>query len=108
MGFGDVKIIVENRQYNWALFTFKADLTSIVFSGEVIDRGVYTDQMRLKTGTYLLVLEDGEPWSKRKGYGTTVIRKDVIIVKDGIAINKPIMGYGTSSSRPIAKCSPIK
>ncbi len=100
--FSGVTIIVENRQKDGFLFDMRAEVTDITLTGKVIDSGLFVNYKELSRGMYMLIIEDKEPWSIRKS-GTPFIRKDIILVKDGKAMNKPTMGYSSSISKPITK-----
>lgn len=100
--FSGVTIITDNKTKDCALFELKSEVIPITVSGFDIDRGYYKNYEELKSGKYLLIIEDTEPWCIRRRSGDKVFRKDVVVVKNGIADNHPIMTYGTSSSNPVA------
>ena len=66
-----------------------------------IDNGTFSSYPELENGECLLVIEDINPWvEKRKGYGYAHIRKDIIRIKKGRALNSPIMPYNNEQSQP--------
>lgn len=72
-------------------------------SKRVIDSGDYRGEEGLASGTKLLVIKDNTKWIERD----TLVennkfqqRKDVILLKDGIAQNKTIQPYSTKMSTP--------
>mgnify|MGYP000147953368 CR=1 FL=1 len=98
--FAGVTIFVVNHQKDCSLFTLTEDLQQVDIKGYEIDNGDYRGNEVLKKGTFLLVVEDQEPWCGRKGYLSKVVRKDVMLIRNGKASNHPIYNYGTSASNP--------
>jgi len=101
--FYGVTIVVENKQKNLPLFEMKDDMISIEVDGYGVDNGNFKRYDKLKEGISLLIVEDGNPWCIRQGYDTKVFRKDVIVVKSGTALNKPIISYSSPQSNPIVR-----
>ncbi len=99
--FAGVTIIVDNKQKECSLFTLTEDLQRVDVTGDEIDNGDFSKNKILREGTYLLVIEDQEPWCGRKGYVSKVVRKDAMLIKNGRASNRPIASYRTPASKPI-------
>lgn len=104
--FGNVTIIVENKQNDCFLFRMTTQMMPISVSGNDIDNGNFRSHSILKSGFYLLVVEDEEPWCSRKGYDSKVKRKDVFFINCGYASIRPIMSYSSICSKPVAKYCP--
>ena len=102
--FSGVTIKVENKQKDGFLFDMKAEVSDITLTCKEIDTGLFDNHEELHTGKFMLIIEDEEPWCIRKS-GTPLRRKDIVLVKDGRAMNKPTMGYSSSSSKPL---QPVK
>lgn len=100
--FSGVTITVKNTMKSLVLFEMAETLTVINgISGEDIDKGCYDKYDAIKNGSYLLVVEDLNPWiNNRKGYNYGVNRRDVFFLKDAKAYNKPICSYNTVYSSP--------
>ncbi len=80
---------------------------------ESIDSGHFHNNPILKTGKHLVVIEDKTPWTYRQelltgtptpwsnwNYNNSYERRDVLLVIDGIALNRPISPYSTMQSNP--------
>jgi hypothetical protein len=80
---------------------------------ESIDNGDFRDHLILKSGKYLLLIEDETPWTYRQdlvtslptpwsnwNYNNPNKREDVLLIIDGIALNRPIAPYSTMQSSP--------
>ena len=67
-----------------------------------IDTGDFRNYSELKSGTYLLTLKDRTPWTQQTLISNPpfTYRKDILLVKDGIAQNRPIAPYDTMASDP--------
>lgn len=100
--FSGVTIKVENKQKDGFLFDMKAEVSDITLTCKEIDTGLFDNHEELHTGKFMLIIEDEELWCIRKS-GTPLIRKDIILIKDGKAMNMPSMVYSSSRSKPIAK-----
>lgn len=102
--FANVRLKVKNTYKNIELFRLSQNLTAIKnVKGKDIDSGDLSEYPELSMGRKLLVIEDENPWvENRKGYDYGAIRMDIMLVKDGRATNKPIMKYGTATSKPKA------
>ena len=89
----------------------------------MIDTGCFLDVDALKTGLKILVIEDQTPWTYRcdtpDTYETQPTpwaywnqndprkRKDLLLIKDGLAINRPIAPYDTMLSSPKCDYLPV-
>ena len=81
---------------------------------ESLDNGHFHDHPILQTGEHLLLIKDNTPWTYRQelntslptpwsnwNYNTPNLREDVLLIKDGIALNRPIAPYSTMLSTPL-------
>ena len=101
--FCGATIIVKNNNKNIYLFNFTEETKAIDVSPWEIDSKIYKEGS-IKKGTHLLIIEDSNPWvNNRKGYSYGAQRRDVILLRNGIGRNHPIMPYNNSFSRPIIK-----
>jgi len=95
---------VTNNMQNTFLFSFKNKAETIEVTAEAIDEGKFYNNPVLSNGTKLLVVEDQKPWvENRKGYTYGHIRRDIILIKNGRAKNKPVMPYNNANSSPVCK-----
>lgn len=106
------------------LFYLAQDSTAIhpleednAVSRESIENGHFHDHPILKTGKNLLLIEDNTPWTYRNETPDTYhqpptpwanwdhehpfARRDVLLIKDGFALNRPISSYSTMQSDPV-------
>lgn len=99
--FAGVHLNVLNRQKRIALFTRLGKTIPIKVSGKSIDDGTFYNDSHLCSGLHMLVIEDVVPWvDKRKGFDYGAIRKDVLVVKDGLAVNRVCSKYDNNMSVP--------
>lgn len=101
--FGGVTLIVKNQVKDCYLYTMTAPLAEVKISGEEIDKGDFKNNRVLRSGVSLLVVEDGEPWCERRGYVSKVIRKDAMVVRNGVSTNLPVLSYSSEVSKPIGQ-----
>ena len=98
--FGGVKISVKNCSNSFFLFRLSNELNPIQVIGTDIDEGNFTSYKSLSNGMKMLVLEDETPWVNRRiGYNEIATRRDLLILKDGFSLNKPISSYSTLTTR---------
>ena len=66
-----------------------------------IDRGNFSSYPQLAHGRVLLSVSDDKPWvENREGYKYGHVRKDILLVKNGLAQNKTVMPYNNTDSSP--------
>lgn len=104
--FAGVTIIVENNQKDCFLYMMRSQMSKVQVCGPEIDKGVF-DNGVFNDGSFLLVVEDEEPWCSREGYDSSVKRKDAMIIINGRASSSPVSSYSTPVSKPVAKYRPI-
>lgn len=99
--------IINNTSKDTYLFEKITEGTPIVVDGRLIDLGNFQSVDLLNKGKALLIVEDNKPWVvKRKGYSYGHVRKDILLIKNGRAMNTVTMPYNNVHSSP--KCSYIK
>ena len=98
--FKHTVFIITNTQKNFTLFELYKDLTPLAISGNLND--INPNEIKdFEDKRMLLVIKDENPWVKeRKGYGSEHIRRDIIILENGIPLNNPIQPYNTVTSQP--------
>lgn len=97
--FSGCVLIVRNDQKNIFLFSMKNDTTKIVVPAKNVDNARFIDIPLLASGNKLLVINDKNLWVNRRiGHRYGHIRKDVMLVTNGIGSNKPIMPYNNKAS----------
>ncbi len=100
--FSGVTILVTNNSKEFLLFNLNDAVCSLSgVNGKNIDSGNYNNIEQLKNGKHLLIIEDRNLWTPRTGYATKTYRRDIQIVKNGIALNSPTYNYDTPTSSPI-------
>ena len=85
----------------FSLFTWgEQNLTAL--AKRDIDFGDFRNYPEIQNGTYLIKLTDRTPWTMSTSTGVEIptYRKDILLVKDGIAQNRPIAAYDTMASDP--------
>ena len=108
--FAGSRMIVENQSKNICLFSMTGECDVIDLNGITVDGGDYRGVDKLGCGLKMVILQDETPWiNTRLGYNSTTVykRKDVIVVKEGIAQNKPIMPYASEQTQVKALYSSV-
>lgn len=102
--FAGVKIKVLNNSENTFLFEVLCSSHEVKISPNIMDSGDFQEYPQLKDGVKLLCLGDNNPWIEhREQDGMAAPKRDIIVLKDGIAQNKPVMPYTDSTTtRPFA------
>jgi len=93
--FKGLKLTVKNNWKNHYLFVCSRTAKNIEVPQSIIDRGDFRSVPELKYGVKLLLIKDAKPWVEhRKGHNYGAIRRDVLLLINGIAQNKTITPYG--------------
>lgn len=102
--FAGTSIYVTNHSSNLYLFEMTDKIEPIVVSKEQVDSRDFTGNPTFAKGHFLLVLEDETPWVRQRiGYSYGAIRRDLLLIKDGKAINNVVSPYNNEWSRVKAK-----
>lgn len=100
-------IEVKNTMKSNYLFGAVEKEQKIAVPKKLIDSGNFRSIDILKSGCFLLLIEDEKPWvANRKGYSYGHKRKDILLVENGVAKNKAVIPYNNAYSEP--RCSYIK
>lgn len=110
-------ILDSNQDFNGCTFNVKNNTTDyfFLFSIEqggkevpleipkrVIESGNFSSVKALSSGLKILKITDRNEWvARREGYKYGVTRKDILLLRNGIAVNKPVASYSTASSDPV-------
>lgn len=94
---------VRNKRKELFLFERKGILEPIELSKQEIDDADFRKNRIINKDKCLVVVEDANYWTERVGYGYSVKRKDILLVENGIGVNKVIQPYNNEYSLP--KCS---
>ena len=103
--FAGLHLIVKNNAKNHYLFSL-ADTTwtDVKLSPNQVDSGNFQLPEPLFSGTYMLLLEDSHPWvNNRSGHSYGAMRKDILLIRNGRAVNQPVTPYSTDSTLLSAK-----
>lgn len=106
--FGGLRLTVKNTAKAHYLFVMADTLWQAVdITPSAADSGNFANVEALAQGTHLVVLEDRHPWvDNRSGYKYGAIRRDILLVRDGKALNRPVAPYSTDSTILSAKTHP--
>lgn len=104
--FGGLVLYVTNNVRDDALFTMHNPAKSVNVSKELVDEGDFSSIPALANGEHLLILTDQHPWTERIGYGYYVNRQDILWIKNGKAVNKPVSPWNTDSTNMRASFVP--
>lgn len=98
--FSGTNLIVKNSTKTQYLFEM-VDTVWQTFPAKAaaVDSGNFVGVKNLSKGLYLVVLEDEHPWvNNRAGHNYGAFRRDILLIKDGLAENRPIASYSTDST----------
>ena len=99
--FAGVEFNVKNTQKDFYLFSYSVKSNPVKVAKQDIDKGNFKRYPQLRTGRVLLVVSDDNPWVKnREGYSYGHTRKDILLLKNGRAVNKTVMPYDNNDSSP--------
>ena len=98
--FAGLHLIVKNRYKAQYLFSMvDTNWQNIEITPTAVDSGDFTANPLLTEGAWMLLLEDVQPWvNNRSGHTYGAMRKDILLVHNGLAQNKPISSYATDST----------
>lgn len=97
--FGGLVLNVINNSKDIFLFSLSQEAVEISVSKRNIDEGNFKSISPLNEGRNLLIITDKNPWVKnRKGHSYGHIRKDLLLIKDGLSENKPISPYNNDAT----------
>jgi len=102
--FGGLVLYVTNHSQHGALFSMIAASKPVTFDKTLVDSLDFRSVPELAHGSHLLVLEDLNPWTERRGYGYQQYRRDILVVREGMALNAPVASWNTDSTRLKAYC----
>lgn len=101
--FQNLVLNVTNNQKSCFLFERIMPTDSIDIPKELIDKGDFRSIPQLSDGLFLLVLEDKRLWvDNRVGYKYGHTRCDILLINNGLAVNKTIMPYNTPETEVVA------
>lgn len=99
--FKGLELIVSNHSKDIIIFTRYSREKPISISRKDLCNGFFSNYNELRKGVHLLSITDETPWvDKRDGYNYGHKRKDILLIKNGRAINKEIYPYSDEESRP--------
>lgn len=102
--FAGCTIKILNKQKKVCLFSMTQKTQTIEVPARCIDKADFRSVNELKSGTYLLTITDKNLWvDNRIGYNYGHTRKDVMLVRNGVGSNKPVMPYDNPQTN--AECS---
>lgn len=103
--FCDAHIIVKNSSKTQFLFEMKdEEWKEFKTEAAIVDSGDFESVKQLASGLFQVMLEDEHLWvNNRKGHNYGATRRDILLVKDGKALNRPIASYATDSTQLKAK-----
>ncbi|MBR4924279.1 MAG: hypothetical protein IKZ61_00840 [Prevotella sp.] len=106
--FKGAVFVVTNKSKDIFLFEYENKSQPISISKADIDSGNFVGYKELRNGKHVLFVKDMSPWvENREGYKYGHIRKDILKVVNGKALNKVIMPYNNNSSSPECEYSSI-
>ncbi len=100
--FADVKINVINNSHTMTLFLLSQRLDTITTTIKELNKRRFSKTSELCNGLKLLVIKDEKPWvENRRGFSYGAYREDILLIKNGRALNKPIFSYDDADSKPV-------
>ncbi len=108
--FAGVVIFVRNdSQGDITLFTLGNNTKAQEIEVErwQIDSGDFRRLPQLAKGDYLLIVNDRNVWTSREGYGYECFRSDLLYVRDGQSLNRPVTTYSNPAADPRCSFVPV-
>lgn len=107
--FSNVIFTVTNTQIdNFYLFELSQKLHQVSVPKIMFDTYDFRRVDELSKGYKILVVVDQNLWVEdRKGFDTAIKRSDILLLKDGVAINRTISPYNNLSSNPTCKFTEV-
>ncbi len=97
--FRGLVLYVTNHAHHGALFNLSQAAQPLKLDKEAVDLGRFEHVPALAQGRHLLILNDQNPWTERRGYGYKQYRADIMVVEDGRSLNAPVAPWNTDSTR---------
>ena len=98
---GLVLMVENNTKDKFYLFTLIKKAKDISIAKTALFSYDFTSYPEVSTGVKLLIVEDKTPWvDNRKGFDYGAIRKDVLLLSNGKAVNETIQPYNNEQSSP--------
>lgn len=97
--FSGLILYVTNNVRHGTLFSLESPSEPVALDKMLVDGGDFRDVPALADGDKLLILTDLHPWTERIGYGYRILRRDILLLRDGIAANAPIAPWNTDSTK---------
>ena len=102
--FKGLRLTVRNKSKLCYLFERLQTATPVTIDKNLLAGDNFSSVPEIANGLYQLVIEDENPWvAKREGYSYSAIRRDILLICDGLSRNRPVMPYNNEQSKP--KCS---
>lgn len=102
--FKGLQLRVKNTKKLFYLFDLQQNTKEIKIDKSLLDSDDFSSVPELATGLYQLIVEDEKPWvEKREGHNYGAIRRDILLICDGLSHNHPIASYNNEQSSP--KCT---
>lgn len=99
--FKGVVFNVTNTVKHHVLFSLAQKDYKISVNKADIDRGDFKKYPELARGDKMLIVVDDTPWvENREGFSYGHVRKDLLLLKNGKALNKTVMPYNNPQSSP--------
>lgn len=102
--YGVTFTVTNNFKDNFYLFELSQNLYPVSVPRKLFGSYDFRGVNELKQGNKILIVEDQNPWvENRAGYNYGAIRKDILLLKNGSALNKTIAPYDNVFSNPFCK-----
>lgn len=102
--FKGLTLRVKNRSKLCYLFERKQSGKEVAIDKALLDGKDLSSVPDLAVGLHQVVVEDQTPWvAQREGYKYSAIRRDILLVCDGLVRNSPVTTYNNEQSNP--KCT---
>ena len=102
MDFNGTVFIVVNKHKDLFLFSLINKFQNIEITKQELETGDFRSIPELCKGYVLLNIVDDNLWvDNRRGYKYGVKRKDILFIKNGKALNTPIMSYDCDEAQPL-------
>lgn len=101
---GLVLNVENNNRDKFILFSLIRKAKDISIDKAALVSYDFTSYPELSTGIKMLIVQDKTPWvDVRKGFNYGAIRKEVLLLKNGKAVNETVQPYSNAHSDPLFK-----
>ena len=99
--FGGLVLYVNNHARTQFIFARIGSADTLAVDSLMLAARDFSSDKLFRRGNFMLFLEDENPWvATRSGHDYGAIRRDIVLLHDGLWLNEPVASYQTAASKP--------